>query len=45
LGLTLETVSRTLTRLKKGGLVRQVPLTELHIGKPHALRELAAGDA
>lgn len=45
LGLTLETVSRTLTRLKKGGLIRQVSLTELHIEKPDALREVAAGDA
>jgi CRP/FNR family transcriptional regulator len=45
LGLTLETVSRTLTRLKRGGLVRQISLTEMRVEKPEALRALADGDA
>ena len=45
LGLTLETVSRTLTRLKRGGLIRQVSLTEMRVEKPQALRMLADGDA
>jgi CRP/FNR family transcriptional regulator len=45
LGLTLETVSRTLTRLKRGGLIRQMSLTEMRVEKPEALRALADGDA
>ncbi|HEX7886995.1 MAG TPA: helix-turn-helix domain-containing protein [Phenylobacterium sp.] len=45
LGLTLETVSRTLTRLKRSGLVRQLALNELRVEKPDALRALADGGA
>jgi CRP/FNR family transcriptional regulator len=43
LGLTLETVSRTLSRLKSQGVLRQVSLTELTVENPERLRA-AAGD-
>ena len=43
LGLTLETVSRSLTRLKRLGLVHQLSLNELRVDRPEALRDLAEG--
>jgi CRP/FNR family transcriptional regulator len=43
LGLTIETVSRVLTRLKTSGVIRLVSLTELHIEQPDRLRALADG--
>lgn len=45
LGLTLETVSRSFSRLKRAGLVAQVSLSELRIERPGALRDLAEGAA
>ncbi len=41
LGLTLETVSRTLSRLKSQGVLRQTALTELFVENPAALRAAA----
>jgi CRP/FNR family transcriptional regulator, anaerobic regulatory protein len=43
LGLTIETVSRGLTRLKADGVIHQVSLTELRIEQPGRLRALADG--
>lgn len=45
LGLTIETVSRVLTRLKTSGVIRLVSLTEIHIERPDRLRALAEGEA
>lgn len=45
LGLTIETVSRVLTRLKTGGVIRLISLTELRIEQPERLRALAEGEA
>ena len=45
LGLTIETVSRILTRLKTQGLIRLVSLTEIRIERPDALRAVADGEA
>ncbi|CAN5290565.1 helix-turn-helix domain-containing protein [soil metagenome] len=45
LGLTIETVSRVLTRLKTSGVIRLISLTELRIEQPDTLRALAEGDA
>lgn len=44
LGLTIETVSRTLTRLKTQGVIRLLSLTEIQIEKPATLLSLAEGD-
>ena len=44
LGLTIETVSRVLTRLKTGGVIRLISLTELRIEQPERLRALAEGE-
>ncbi len=44
LGLTIETVSRVLTRLKTQGLLRLASLNEIVVLKPAALRRLAEGD-
>lgn len=41
LGLTLETVSRSLTQLKRTGAIRQISLAELRIERPDALAEAA----
>ena len=41
LGLTIETVSRVLTRLKTQGVIRLVSLTEVRIQRPDLLRALA----
>lgn len=43
LGLTLETVSRAFSRLKRTGVIRQVSLTEVHVKDTAALAELAGG--
>lgn len=43
LGLTLETVSRCFSRLKRTGVVRQVSLTEIHVEDAPALSALADG--
>ena len=43
LGLTIETVSRVLTRLKTQGVIRLVSLSELRIEQPDILRDLADG--
>jgi len=43
LGLTIETVSRVLTRLKTQGVIRLVSLSELRIEQPEVLRNLADG--
>lgn len=45
LGLTIETVSRVLTRLKTSGVIRLVSLTELQVLRPATLQALAEGDA
>ncbi len=43
LGLTLETVSRALSDLKRRGVLSQVSLHELHVDRPDALDALAEG--
>jgi len=43
LGLTIETVSRSLTKLKQLGLVRQLSLNLLKVERHDALRDLAEG--
>ena len=45
LGLTIETVSRVLTKLKTGGVIRLISLTDLRIEQPERLRALADGVA
>ena len=45
LGLTIETVSRVLTRLKTTSVIRLISLTELRIERPDNLRALANGEA
>ena len=44
LGLTIETVSRVLTRLKTQGVIRMAALNELRILQPGVLRNLAQGE-
>ncbi len=44
-GLTIETVSRVLTRLKTRGVIRFTTLTDLVIVQPDVLKALAEGDA
>lgn len=43
LGLTIETVSRTLTRLKTSGVIRMTALSDLQVRDPARLREIAEG--
>lgn len=43
LGVTIETVSRELTRLKSLGLVEMLSLKELRLAEPERLRALAEG--
>lgn len=43
LGLTIETVSRVLTRLKTQGVIRLISLSELRVEQPDVLRDLADG--
>ena len=43
LGLTIETVSRTLTQLKTQGLVQLLDEKRISLAKPEALREIATG--
>ena len=45
LGLTIETVSRVVTKLKTGGVIRLISLTDLRIEQPERLRALADGAA
>lgn len=45
LGLTIETVSRVLTKLKTAGVVRLLSLNELRIERPERLRAIAEGEA
>lgn len=44
LGLTIETVSRVLTRLKTSGVISLISLTELRIERPDRLRAMADGE-
>ncbi len=44
LGLTLETISRSFTELKRRGLIRQDSLTDIHIQLRERLRALADGE-
>jgi CRP/FNR family transcriptional regulator len=44
LGLTIETVSRVMTRLKTEGVIRLISLTDLTIERPQRLRALAGGE-
>lgn len=43
LGLTIETVSRTMTQFRTSGLIRLVEIDELIVLRPDALRALADG--
>ncbi|RZJ96546.1 MAG: cyclic nucleotide-binding domain-containing protein [Brevundimonas sp.] len=43
LGLTIETVSRELTKLKTSGMIRMLSLNELKIESPEQLRAIAGG--
>ena len=45
LGLTIETVSRVMTRLKTRGVIRLTSLTDLVIVQPDVLKALAEGSA
>lgn len=45
LGLTIETVSRVLTKLKTQGLIRLAALNDVVVVNPAALRRIAEGDA
>lgn len=45
LGLTIETVSRALTRLKTEGVIRLVSLNDILVERSDRLRFLAGGDA
>lgn len=45
LGLTIETVSRVLTKLKTSGVIRLISLTDLKIEQPARLKALAEGEA
>ena len=44
LGLTIETVSRVLTKLKTTGVIRLLSLNELRIEQPDRLRDIAEGE-
>lgn len=44
LGLTIETVSRELTKLKTAGVVRLLTVHELRIEQPETLRRIAEGE-
>lgn len=44
LGLTIETVSRAMTRLKTTGVIRLLSLTEARIEQPERLRAIAQGE-
>ena len=45
LGLTIETVSRELTKMKTTGLIRMLSLNEFRIEQPERLRAVADGEA
>jgi CRP/FNR family transcriptional regulator len=42
--LTIETVSRVLTKLKTTGVIRLLSLNELRIEQPDRLRDIAEGE-
>jgi CRP/FNR family transcriptional regulator len=44
LGLTIETVSRVLTRLKTSNVIKLISASELRIEQPAALRAIAEGE-
>jgi CRP/FNR family transcriptional regulator len=44
LGLTIETVSRVLTKLKTQGVVRLLSLNELSVLRPERLAAMAQGE-
>lgn len=44
LGLTIETVSRVLTKLKTQGVIRLLSLNELSLERPEQLRSMAEGE-
>lgn len=44
LGLTIETVSRVLSRLKTAGVIRLTSLHELYVDRPERLRAIAEGE-
>lgn len=44
LGLTIETVSRVVTRLKTASVIRLISQTELRVERPETLRALAKGE-
>jgi CRP-like cAMP-binding protein len=44
LGLTIETVSRTLTQLRKAGLIAVPEASEIRLLRPEALAALASGE-
>jgi CRP/FNR family transcriptional regulator len=44
LGLTIETVSRMVTRLKAQGVIRLISQTDLLVERPDLLRAHANGD-
>ncbi len=45
LGLTIETVSRGLTKLKTAGVIRLLSLNEMQVDRPDRLRAIAEGEA
>lgn len=45
LGLTIETVSRGLTKLKTAGVIRLLSLNEMQVDRPERLRAIAEGEA
>lgn len=44
LGLTIETVSRGLTKLKTAGVIRLLSLNEMQVDQPERLRAIAEGE-
>ena len=45
LGLTIETISRGLTKLKTAGVIRLLSLNEMQVDRPERLRAIAEGEA
>ncbi len=45
LGLTIETVSRELTKLKNAQIIQALSLHEIEVERPDRLQELADGEA
>ena len=44
LGLTIETISRGLTKLKTAGVIRLLSLNEMQVDRPERLRAIAEGE-